>query len=85
MVLGKQLNLLEFQFLFDDEYEITESMLFPDNHIRLRCNGVYYEVTSYTGDTFSFEVQIINDLVVFILRFEIILLCKSHEVFLKES
>ena len=53
-----KLNLLTFQFLFDDEYNITEDMLFNDNIIRLRCNGVFYDVKEYSGDSFSFEVPL---------------------------
>ena len=53
-----KLNLLTFQFLFDDEYNITEDMLFNDNIIRLRCNGVFYDMKEFSGDSFSFEVPL---------------------------
>ena len=51
-------NILEFKFLFDNGYGITESMLFTDNVIRLRVDGEYYDVVSYSGSTFRFEVPI---------------------------
>lgn len=57
-VYRDKVNLLEFKFLFDTEYTVTEEMLFGDNHIRLRCDGVYYELKEYNGDTFTFEVPI---------------------------
>ena len=53
-----KLNLLTFKFLFDDEYNITEDMLFEDNRIRLRANGVFYDVKEYNTDSFSFEVPL---------------------------
>ena len=53
-----KLNLLTFKFLFDDEYNITEDMLFTDNRIRLRANGVFYDVKEYNTDSFSFEVPL---------------------------
>lgn len=53
-----KLNLLTFKFLFDTEYNITEDMLFEDNHIRLRANGVFYDVKEYNTDSFSFEVPL---------------------------
>lgn len=53
-----KLNLLTFKFLFDDEYNITEDMLFEDNHIRLRANGVFYDVKEYHDDSFAFEVPL---------------------------
>lgn len=53
-----KLNLLIFKFLFDDEYNITKDMLFKDNHIRLRANGVFYDVKKYNTDSFSFEVPL---------------------------
>ena len=57
-VYRDKVNVLEFKFLFDDEYNITEAMLFTDNHIRLRCDNKYYELSSYDTDTFTFEVPI---------------------------
>lgn len=51
-------NILEFKFLFDNGYGITQSMLFTDNIIKLRVDGKYYDVVSYTGSTFRFEVPI---------------------------
>ena len=57
-VYRDKVNVLEFKFLYDSGYDITEAMLFTDNHIRLKCNGVYYEVKSYETDTFCFEVPI---------------------------
>ena len=53
-----KLNLLTFKFLFDDGYNITEDMLFEDNRIRLRANGVFYDVKEYHEDSFSFEVPL---------------------------
>lgn len=53
-----KLNLLTFKFLFDDEYNITEDMLFEDNRIRLRANNVFYDVKEYNTDSFSFEVPL---------------------------
>ena len=57
-VYRDKVNILRFQFLFDDEYSITESMLFNDNLIRLRVDGVYYTVKEYMGSVFSFEVPV---------------------------
>ena len=51
-------NVLEFMFLFDDEYLITEEMLFGDNNIRLRVDNQYYDVKEYSGSVFKFEVPI---------------------------
>lgn len=51
-------NSLEFKFLFDSGYGISESMLFTDNTIRLRVDGKYYSVKEHTGSVFKFEVPI---------------------------
>ena len=57
-VYRDKINTLQFKFLFDSEYSITEAMLFTDNHIRLKCGGTVYTVKSYDTDTFTFEVPI---------------------------
>lgn len=57
-VIRDRKNLLEFEFLFDEEYNITEQMLFENNHIRLKVNGKYYEIIEYVDNIFSFEVPI---------------------------
>lgn len=57
-IIRDKTNLLEFEFLFDDEYTITEEMLFEDNYIRLKVDGKYYEVNMYEDTVFSFEVPI---------------------------
>ena len=57
-VYRDKVNVLEFKFLFDSGYNITESMLFSGNSIRLRVDGQYYSVKEYTGSTFRFEVPI---------------------------
>lgn len=57
-VIRDRENLLEFEFLFDEEYSITEQMLFENNHIRLKVNGKYYEIIEYVDNIFSFEVPI---------------------------
>lgn len=51
-------NILEFKFLFDSGYGISESMLFTDNIIKLRVDGKYYSVKEHTGSVFKFEVPI---------------------------
>ena len=51
-------NILEFKFLFDEEYNITEEMLFNDNNIRLKANGNYYNIKEYNTDTFTFEIPV---------------------------
>lgn len=55
-IVRDKTNILEFEFLFDDDYDITESMLFDDNHIRLKFDGKYYEVNEYADNVFSFKV-----------------------------
>lgn len=57
-IVRDKTNLLEFEFLFDDEYNITEEMLFENNHIRLKVDGKYYEINEYANNVFSFEVPI---------------------------
>ena len=51
-------NILKFKFLFDEEYNITEDMLFKDNNIRLKANGNYYTIKGYNTDTFTFEIPV---------------------------
>ena len=53
-----KVNILEFQFLYDDMYNITEDMLFGENTIRLKVNGHYYSLTDYNGDVFRFTVPV---------------------------
>ena len=53
-IVRDKTNLLEFEFLFDDECSITEEMLFEDNHIRLKVDGKYYEINEYADNVFSF-------------------------------
>ena len=57
-VFREKVNILEFMFLFDDEYNITESMLFDNNDIRLKVDGVDYEIKTYSDNIFSFEVPV---------------------------
>ena len=57
-IVRDKTNLLEFEFLLDDEYNITEEMLFENNHIRLKVDGKYYEINEYANNVFSFEVPI---------------------------
>jgi len=57
-VYRDKVNILEFQFLYDDMYNITEDMLFGENTIRLKVNGHYYSLTDYTGSVFRFTVPV---------------------------
>lgn len=51
-------NLLTFEFLFDDNYNITPSMLFNNNDLVLIVDNVEYEIHSFDGNQFSFNVPI---------------------------
>lgn len=51
-------NLLTFEFLFDDTYNITPSMLFNNNDIVLIVDNAEYEIHSFDGNQFSFNVPI---------------------------
>lgn len=51
-------NLLTFEFLYDDSYNITSDMLFNGNNLGLIVDTVEYPVESVNGNQFSFEVPI---------------------------
>ena len=53
-------QLISFQFLFDEEYNITDDMLFYDNNITLTVNGTLYQVNSYNDAGFDFFVDLEN-------------------------
>ena len=51
-------NQLTFEFLYDDSYDITSSMLFTGNDLVLVVDNVEYEVADTTGNRFSFNVPV---------------------------
>ena len=51
-------NTLTFEFLYDDSYDITSSMLFTGNDLVLVVDNVEYPLESFTGNQFSFNVPI---------------------------
>lgn len=51
-------NVIEFKFLFDNEYNITPEMLFENNLIQLVVDNVVYTVNEYENDTFNFIVPV---------------------------
>ena len=51
-------NQLTFEFLYDDSYSITSSMLFTGNDLVLVVDNVEYPVESFDGNMFSFNVPI---------------------------
>lgn len=53
-------QLIGFRFLFDEEYNISDEMLFNDNNIFLTVNGVDYTVNSFNDATFDFLVDLEN-------------------------
>ena len=57
-VYRDKLNLLTFEFLFDDIYNITQDMLFNNNEFVLIVDNVEYEVHLFDGNQFSFNVPI---------------------------
>jgi len=57
-ILKDKKQVLTFKFLFDDNYQITDEMLFTDNKIRLIVNNKIYEITEYADACFSFFVNL---------------------------
>lgn len=51
-------NIVSFKFLFDDEYDITDNMLFSDNNISLNVNGKTYSINEYNNGSFDFIVDL---------------------------
>ena len=51
-------QLISFQFLFDDDYSISEDMLFSDNNIVLTVNNVDYGIDSFHDNVFAFFVDL---------------------------
>ena len=51
-------NIVSFKFLFDDEYNITDNMLFSDNDITLNVNGKSYSINEYSNGSFDFIVDL---------------------------
>ena len=51
-------NTLSFEFLFDEDYSITEDMLFGDNSISLIVDNVVYPVNSFSDNGFDFIVPV---------------------------
>ena len=51
-------NQLTFEFLYDDTYDITSSMLFTGNDLVLIVDNVEYPVASFDGNRFSFNVPV---------------------------
>ena len=59
-IFKDKVNTVSFKFLFDDEYNITDNMLFTDNNIVLRVNGKNYPINEYNDGTFDFIIDL-ND------------------------
>ena len=57
-IYREKLNTIGFEFLFDDTYDITESMLFDNNNIVLVVDNNEYEVNSFSDNGFDFIVPI---------------------------
>ena len=57
-IFKDKVNLISFRFLFDDEYDITDNMLFSDNNITLKVNGRNYPVNNYNNGSFDFIVDL---------------------------
>ena len=51
-------QLISFRFLFDDEYNISDEMLFNDNDIILTVNDTKYVMNSYNNGVFDFFVDL---------------------------